>query len=136
MKLGDRLRELRQQREFTLSQLSQQTALSISYLSDLERGQSKPSIDTLERIADAYHILLGQIVAGVDGWTISPQQELASGLHDLIEQGVIDLATAQDLNRIELYGKRLQTAREWHELYLHLHTLLKPYMLPRYSECG
>ncbi len=128
MKLGERLRELRQQRGLTLLQLSQQTALSVSYLSDLERGRTNPSIDTLERIAGTYHVLLGELVAGTDGWQISPQQGLAPGLQELIEQGRIDLATAQDLSRIELRGKRPQTAMEWLELYFHLRTLMRPYL--------
>ena len=128
MKLGERLRELRQQRDLTLLQLSQQTGLSVSYLSDLERGRTNPSIDTLERIAGTYQVLLGELVAGADGWQIAPQQGLAPGLQELIKQGRIDLATAQDLSRIELRGKRPQTAMEWLELYFHLRTLMRPYL--------
>lgn len=127
MKLGERLRELRQLRGFTLLQLSQQTELSVSYLSDLERSRTNPSIDTLERIAGTYHILLGQLMAGVDGWQVSPQQTLAPGLQELVDKGTIDLATAQDLSRVELRGKRPQDATEWLELYYHLRTLMRPY---------
>ncbi len=127
MKLGERLREIRQQHDLTLLQLSQQTSLSVSYLSDLERGRTNPSIDTLERIANSYKMLLGELVAGADGWQMNPQQGLAPGLQELLDKGLIDLATAQDLSRIELRGKRPQTADEWQELYLHLKTLMKPY---------
>ena len=136
MKLGERLRELRQQRDLTLLQLSQQTGLSVSYLSDLERGRTNPSIDTLERIAGMYQVLLGELVAGADGWQIAPQQGLAPGLQELIEQGRIDLATAQDLSRIELRGKRPQTAMEWLELYFHLRTLMRPYLTQDEMESG
>lgn len=128
MKLGEHLRELRQQRGFTLLQLSQQTALSVSYLSDLERGRTNPSIDTLERIAGTYGVLLGELIAGVDGWQVSPLQQLAPGLQELVADNQIDLATAQDLSRIELRGKRPQDATEWLELYYHLRTLMKPYL--------
>jgi XRE family transcriptional regulator, regulator of sulfur utilization len=128
MKLGERLRELRQQQGLTLLQLSQQTSLSVSYLSDLERGRTNPSIDTLERIANSYKMLLGELVAGADGWQMNPQQGLDPGLQELLEKGAINLATAQDLSRIELRGKRPQTADEWQELYLHLNTLMKPYL--------
>lgn len=128
MKLGERLRELRQQRGLTLLLLSQQISLSVSYLSDLERGRTNPSIDTLERIANTYHISLGELVAGADGWQTSPQQGLAPGLQELIEQKAVDVETAQDLSRIELRGKRPQTAEEWLELYYHLRTLMRPYL--------
>lgn len=136
MKLGEHLRELRQRRGLTLLQLSQQTALSVSYLSDLERGRTNPSIDTLERIAGTYHVLLGELVAGVDGWQVTPQQALAPGLQALVEQGKIDLAAAQDLSRIELRGKRPQDATEWLELYYHLRTLMRPYLTQDEMESG
>jgi len=128
MKLGERLRELRQQRGLTLLQVAQAIALSVSYLSDLERGRTNPSMDTLDRIAGHYQIPLGQVMAGVDGWAASPAQELAPGLDELVEGHEIDLDTALDLSRIELRGKRPQTAGEWRELYLHLRTLMKPYL--------
>src|SRR5260370_35492481 len=102
MKLGERLRELRQQRGLTLLELSQQTSLSVSYLSDLERGRTNPSIDTLERIASSYNMLLGEVVAGADGWQMTPQQGLAPSLQEIIEQKMIDLATAQAFGRIKL----------------------------------
>jgi len=73
-------------------------------------------------------MLLGEVVAGTDGWQMTPQQGLAPGLEELIQQRIIDLATAQDLNRIELRGKRPQTALEWQELYFHLKTLMRPYL--------
>lgn len=130
MRLGERLRELRLGLEYTLLQLSQATTLSVSYLSDIERGRTTPSLDTLEKIANFYTMPIGQLMAGIDGWTSIPVHNVAPGLEELIEHGEIDLATAQDLSRIELRGKRPQTAAEWRELYLHLRTLMRPYLRP------
>ncbi len=133
MRLGERLRELRQGLEYTLLQLSQATTLSVSYLSDIERGRTTPSLDTLEKIATFYTMPLGQLMAGVDGWTSVPIHDVAPGLEELVDQGEIDLTIAQDLSRIELRGKRPQTAAEWRELYLHLRTLMRPY-LPQHDD--
>ena len=128
MKLGERLRELRQGQDLTLLQLSNETSLSVSYLSDIERGRTTPSLDTLEKIANYYQMPLGQLMASVDGWTSDPILEVAPGFEELIQKGEIDLATAQDLSRIELRGKRPQTSAEWRELYWHLRTLMRPYL--------
>ncbi len=134
MRLGERLRELRQGLEYTLLQLSQATSLSVSYLSDIERGRTTPSLDTLEKIATFYTMPIGQLMAGVDGWTSIPIHDVAPGLEELIEHNEIDLATAQDLSRIELRGKRPQTPDEWRELYFHLRTLMRPYLRPADDE--
>jgi transcriptional regulator with XRE-family HTH domain len=128
MQLGERLRELRLLRALTLLQLSQATGLSVSYLSDLERGRTTPSLETLEKLASVYDVPLGQLMASVDGRITAPEQELAPGLQKLLDEGVVDLPTARDLSRIELRGKRPQTADEWRELYFHLRTLMRPYL--------
>jgi transcriptional regulator with XRE-family HTH domain len=47
------LKALRNANEWTLKQLAERTELSVSYLSDLERGRTLPSIDTLDRILTA-----------------------------------------------------------------------------------
>ena len=52
--LGMSLRGLRKAFGMTLKQLAEQTGLSISYLSDMERGRNCPSVKTLKKIAAAY----------------------------------------------------------------------------------
>lgn len=52
--LPTQFKALREQHKLTLAGLGAKTGLSISYLSDLEHGRSNPSIDTLEKIANAY----------------------------------------------------------------------------------
>lgn len=52
-RLGGRIKELRQQRNLTLRDLSEQTGLSISFLSQVERGLSSLSISSLHTIAES-----------------------------------------------------------------------------------
>lgn len=128
MKLSDRIREIRRQRDMTLLQVAECTTLSVSYLSDLERGRAKPSIDTLERLATCYHLPAVDLVAGVDGWEMPSPEGLAPGLASLLAQGRIDEHAARDLNRIELRGRRPQTEEEWLELYMYLRRMIRPYL--------
>lgn len=51
--LGKRLRALRKEQELTLAQLGQQVGLSASYLSQIERGVTMPSLARLTAIASA-----------------------------------------------------------------------------------
>lgn len=59
MELGDKLKALRKARGISLQKLSDITAkvpedkISVSFLSDIENGRSKPSIDSLKVIASA-----------------------------------------------------------------------------------
>lgn len=130
MQLKDRLREIRQKRGATLLQVAEAVKLSVSYLSDLERGRAKPSLNTLERLAAYYAISVADLVSGIEGWGTHSTEGLAPGLVTLLKKKEIDEKTAQDLNRIELRGKRPQTEEEWRILYLNLKLIMKPYLKP------
>lgn len=56
--LGDRLRELRIERNKTLKQVSEETGLSVSFLSLVERDKVSISVDNLERLAQFYKVRL------------------------------------------------------------------------------
>lgn len=51
--IGERIKSLRNERNMTLVELSQKTNLSPSYLSQLERDKTTPSISSLVEIANA-----------------------------------------------------------------------------------
>jgi transcriptional regulator with XRE-family HTH domain len=54
--LGKRLRALRNEQGLTLVQLGQQVSLSASYLSQIERGETTPSLSRLTTIAKALDV--------------------------------------------------------------------------------
>ena len=63
MELGDRVRERRQQLGLSLRDLAERSELTASFLSQVERGVTSPSIDSLRRVANAldvpvFHFLL------------------------------------------------------------------------------
>ena len=57
--LGKRLRALRDERGLTLAQLGQQVGLSASYLSQVERGVTMPSLSRLTTLAKALDVEMG-----------------------------------------------------------------------------
>ncbi|GAV24440.1 transcriptional regulator [Carboxydothermus islandicus] len=59
---GNKIRELREERGLTLNELSKKAGLSISYLSEIERGSKKPSLKTIDKIAKALNVNKAQIL--------------------------------------------------------------------------
>jgi transcriptional regulator with XRE-family HTH domain len=49
--LGDRIRELREQQDFSVRELAKKLNVSAPFLSDVELGRRHPSEDVLERLA-------------------------------------------------------------------------------------
>jgi transcriptional regulator with XRE-family HTH domain len=59
--LGPRIRAYRQMRKITLRQVAEQAEVSVSFLSQLERGASGASIPTLRAIAEALGLTLADL---------------------------------------------------------------------------
>ncbi|SDQ07000.1 helix-turn-helix domain-containing protein [Quadrisphaera sp. DSM 44207] len=60
--VGPRLRTLRQQRDMTLSDLSEATGISVSTLSRLESGGRRPTLELLLLLARAHQVQLDELV--------------------------------------------------------------------------
>ncbi|MBX3161874.1 MAG: helix-turn-helix transcriptional regulator [Deltaproteobacteria bacterium] len=56
--IGQRVRELRLERELTIEKLAYENSMSKGTVSDLERGLARPSVVTLKRIAKGLDVEL------------------------------------------------------------------------------
>src|SRR5512144_3270968 len=64
--IGEGIRRERLRRGLTLAHLASQVNLTVSALSQIERGASDPSISSLGRIAQAFGIPMFQFLVGTD----------------------------------------------------------------------
>ena len=123
---GTRLRTARRRRKLTLKQLSDLARLSVSFLSDLERGRTLPSAQSIQRIADALELspsaLLEEVRFG-DG-----QYDWPPGLEELRNDSNFGPELTDEwmrtLARIQHRGRQPETKDEWLELFLHLRRIL------------
>lgn len=65
IRLHQRLRSLRKQHHRTLMDVASQAGISVSYLSDVERGRTLPSLEVLEQIALGYGLSIGELLVDV-----------------------------------------------------------------------
>lgn len=129
MKLGERLKSYRKNAGYTLAQLKDLSGLSVSYLSDLERGRTNPSVKTLNTLASIYKISVSYLTEGIEGYGADNEEEFIPksllALKDDPEIGhMVTNHDLQSLSRISLRGKQPQTALEWKEIYLYLKRML------------
>ena len=129
MKLHERLRELRQERGQRLKDVSEIAGISIPYLSDLERGRTNPSLETLQTLATAYSISVHDLLEPVEFYGEQTQSSLPKGLAELMADPVLGAQITPDwvnsLSRIELRGKRPQTKEDWYDIYRNLKRILE-----------
>lgn len=63
--LGQNLRQLRQDRQWSLDEAARRTGVSKAMLGQIERGESSPTIATLWRIATGFHISYSSLLTGL-----------------------------------------------------------------------
>jgi transcriptional regulator with XRE-family HTH domain len=61
---GQKIRELRNERGYSLYELAEKAGLSLSYLSEIERGCKNPSLKTVKKLAEALHVPQEQLIGG------------------------------------------------------------------------
>jgi len=64
-RVGQRIRALRLNQKYTQAALAEAADLSVPYLSHVERGTKKISLQALLRIAAALHVTADQLLLGV-----------------------------------------------------------------------
>ena len=61
MIIGDRLRELREEKKFSQGEIEKRTGLLRCYISRLEHGYTVPNVETLEKLARALEVPIYQL---------------------------------------------------------------------------
>lgn len=64
---GQRLKKLRTEAGLTQERLAHETGLHPTYISNLERGRSAPTLYAIVRVADGLELDAGELVAGLGG---------------------------------------------------------------------
>ena len=62
-KISERIRDIRRKSDITLKELSEKTQLSVSFLSQVERGVCSMTLTSLKKIAAALEIPVGDLVS-------------------------------------------------------------------------
>ena len=126
MNLGSVLRRLRKNQGLTLVKVSSETGLSVSFLSDIERNKARPSLDSLEKLADFYGVGVDQLVQQIEKDTRSVDKMLPPGFSEfLADMPDVDQDTRDLLLQVEHRAKRKPKSKEeWTQLYYSLNTLL------------
>ena len=130
MKIGQRIRELRKQRGSTLKDIADKTGLSLTYISDVERDRTQPSLKTLHRIAEGLGVTTTDLMSGVDNLGETTEEALPDGLREFKEDprwaGQLTEDWVKTLLRVDYRGRRPESRREWQALFVTLQSIMEP----------
>lgn len=86
--IGDRIKQLRRERNFTQGELADRANVNRSYISGIEHGHSSPTVDMIERIAQGLGVSLWVLLSEVEDrhftYDSEEEYEMAPGLTDFL----------------------------------------------------
>ena len=130
MTLGRRLRLIRKEKKMILKDLSRLANLSVPYLSDVERDVVNPSVETLQKVANAFNMTVRDLFSGVEELGESVSATYPDGFELFLEDpefsGEINDEWKEFLLEMKFRGKQPTSKRGWIELYLSLRRVFSP----------
>ena len=129
MHIGLELRRIRKSRRLTLAQVKSGTQLSISFLSDIERGRTNPSLETLNRLSRFYELPVNELMvnSGYRPNGNGRSQVDPPGFRDFIGQmgGNVSEEMQDLLMRVENHARqRAESKDDWMRYYYSLLSIL------------
>jgi transcriptional regulator with XRE-family HTH domain len=122
LKLGHRIRFLRNGKGWSLSQLAKESGLSKAYISDLENGSAgKPNIQYIYAVAVALGVTLSELleegVTQTEGTrTRRKESDLPSGLREVQLELNLSEDDVEKLAQINFRGNRPRDKEAWRYL--------------------
>jgi transcriptional regulator with XRE-family HTH domain len=116
-RLGDRIREYREQKGLGLTQLATAAEISKSYLWSLEDGSSvsKPSADVLYRIAEVLGVTMSDLLG--KPLLIEPPEKIPASLQEFAKERNLPQGDVRMLANIRFRGEAPSTKERWEYIY-------------------
>jgi transcriptional regulator with XRE-family HTH domain len=112
MPIGERLRQLREEKCFSQSDLEKASGLLRSYISRVEHGRIVPSLETLERLAKALNVPLYRLFCSEKVTAPTPYSTLRKTLEELSKDPGATGSDVRFLLKLKgLVGKMVESDR-------------------------
>jgi len=123
MDLGSKLKNIRKNiKGYTLQDVFEGTEISVSFLSDMERGKTKPSLETLQKLANFYKVNLSDLLDEDQENKLEQKDLYPPGLRELLQEDAnLDPEVIEVMLTMERRAKRKpETKDQWREYYYSL----------------
>lgn len=106
--IGDRIKQLRKERNITQGELADRAGINRSYLSVVENSHSSPTVDVAERLAEAMGVnvwtLLSEIEEKHFTYDTEEEYEMCEGLLEFLnddDEMILTQPTAAEINELK-----------------------------------
>lgn len=110
--IGLTIRQLRERKGWSLTTLAERAKISRSYLHQIEQGESVPTADKIQKLAEVFGVLPGELLGEQTEDIALPQS-----LREFAAEANLESAEIRMLTQIEYRGQKPSTLEEWRAIY-------------------
>lgn len=136
--IGNRIRNIRKEKGFTLDELSQIANISVSFLSDVENNKNMPTLTKINSIAQALNMKISTLI-GEDNTPKYTDPELINFCRELGQNKkitelfqIVNELTPNTIDRLTEYAVFLQERNKYHEALSIINHIIKE-LYPTYT---
>ena len=126
MNLGKRIAEIRNEQKKSLRSVAREADISVAYLSNIEKGESSPTVDLLQRFADIFRVPLRDLTDSVEEKTFDIPESLQRFIDEY--KGKFNELDDTDWQRalvsVRLRGKYPKTSDDWLPIFASIRSAL------------
>lgn len=132
--LGSYLRDSRKEKKISMRALARNAGISVAYLSKIEQNDANPTIDVLERIADALSVSVADLALFIPSKKSrsSVIDDMPESLKRFIEEysskfpsELSDPEFHRALSGIRFRGRYPSDSNEWLQIFMSIRNVLK-----------
>lgn len=121
--VGLRIRHLRNQQGWSLTELATRAGISRSYLHQIEQGDSTPTLDKVQQLATTLGVSASELLGEREA--SESKSNYPESLQAFAEQANLQPADIDMLAKIQYRGKRPNSIQEWRAIYSVIKGLLE-----------
>lgn len=125
---GQKIKEIRQERGYSLRALAKRADVSVAYLSKLERNESSPTVGLLTRLAEALGVAVDELVDSTP--PAEEQAALPASLVEFIHRFKGEFPELEDpewqrtLSQVRLRGRYPDSYMDWMPIFYSIRSTL------------
>ena len=120
MTLGERIKEIRKSQTVSLRGLAKGADISVAYLSNIEKGESSPTVETLQRISGVLKVSVQELTEAVEGkssFKLPPSLEAFVAAYQDRFPELSDPEWQRALAHVKLRGRYPEDSKDWLSIF-------------------
>jgi transcriptional regulator with XRE-family HTH domain len=127
MAVGDRIQELRKAQKKSLRGLANEADISVAYLTNIEKNESSPTVEVLQRIAEALKVSVREITEAVEEASAIEMPPSLSAFIEKYETKFEELGDPdwqRALTQVKLRGRYPRDLDDWLPIFVSMRQAL------------